>query len=75
MLPARAFAVALDLVDGPRWPALLEALAAHGRYVTSGTIAGPIVELDLRTLHLKDLTLIGSTRQDPRVFTDLVGYI
>jgi len=43
--------------------------------VTSGAIAGPIVELDLRTLYLKDLTLIGSTRQDPRVFTDLVSYI
>ena len=46
-----------------------------GRYVTSGAIAGPIVELDLRTLYLKDLTLVGSTRQDPSVFADLVGYI
>ncbi|MGJ8590883.1 MAG: hypothetical protein ACSHXW_22540 [Yoonia sp.] len=43
--------------------------------MTSGAIAGPIVELDLRTLYLKDLTLIGSTRQDPRVFTNLVSYI
>jgi len=33
------------------------------------------IVLDLRTLYLKDLTLIGSTRQDPRVFTNLVGYI
>jgi len=33
------------------------------------------VELDLRTLYLKDLTLIGSTRQDLHVFTDLVSYI
>ena len=40
-----------------------------------GAIAGPIVELDLRTLYLKDLTLTGSTRQKPSVFTDLVGYI
>lgn len=47
----------------------------RGRYVTSGAIAGPIVELDLRTLYLKDLTLIGSTRQEPGVFADLVGYI
>lgn len=47
----------------------------RGRYVTSGAIAGPIVELELRTLYLKDLTLIGSTRQDTRVFTDLVSYI
>jgi NADPH:quinone reductase-like Zn-dependent oxidoreductase len=75
VLPEEAFDVVLDLVGGPRWPALLEALAVRGRYVTSGAIAGPIVELDLRTLYLKDLTLIGSTWQDPGVFTDLVGYI
>lgn len=74
-LPADAFDVVLDLVGGPRWPQLLEALAVRGRYVTSGAIAGPIVELDLRTLYLKDQSLIGSTRQDPRVFTDLVKYI
>ncbi len=73
--PKEAFDVVLDLVGGPRWPELLDALVPRGRYVTSGAIAGPIVELDLRTLYLKDLTLIGSTRQDPRVFTDLVSYI
>ena len=73
--PKEAFDVVLDLVGGPRWPELLDALVSRGRYVTSGAIAGPIVELDLRTLYLKDLTLIGSTRQDPRVFTDLVSYI
>lgn len=70
-----AFDVVLDLVGGPRWPGLLDALVPRGRYVTSGAIAGPIVELDLRTLYLKDLALIGSTRQDARVFTDLVRYI
>ncbi|MBU2890395.1 alcohol dehydrogenase family protein [Celeribacter halophilus] len=74
-LPAEAFDVVLDLVGGPRWPELLDALTMHGRYVTSGAIAGPIVDLDLRTLYLKDLTLTGSTRQPPSVFTDLVGYI
>lgn len=73
--PADAFDVVLDLVGGPRWPELLDALCPRGRYVTSGAIAGPIVELDLRTLYLKDLTLIGSTRQDANVFTDLLGYI
>jgi NADPH:quinone reductase-like Zn-dependent oxidoreductase len=73
--PPDAFDVVLDLVGGPRWGELLDALAIGGRYVTSGAIAGPIVELDLRTLYLRDLTLIGSTRQDPRVFSDLIGYI
>ncbi|MEP3688894.1 MAG: alcohol dehydrogenase family protein [Sulfitobacter dubius] len=74
-LPEDAFDVVLDLVGGGRWPKLLDALVTRGRYVTSGAIAGPIVELDLRTLYLKDLTLIGSTRQEPAVFSDLVGYI
>lgn len=74
-IPKDTFDIVLDLVGGPRWPELLDALVPRGRYVTSGAIAGPIVELDLRTLYLKDLTLIGSTRQDPRVFTNLVSYI
>ncbi len=65
----------IDLVGGVRWPELLDALAIGGRYVTSGAIAGPIVELDLRALYLKDQTLLGSTRQPPQVFGDFVGYI
>jgi len=74
-IPKDTFDIVLDLIGGPRWPELLDALVPRGRYVTSGAIAGPIVELDLRTLYLKDLTLIGCTRQDPRVFTNLVSYI
>ena len=34
-----------------------------------------MVELDLRTLYLKDLTFLGCTAQHPDVFADLVGYI
>lgn len=74
-LPAAAFDVVLDLVGGPRWPDLIDSLRNQGRYVTSGAIAGPIVELDLRTLYLRDLSLLGSTHQPDTVFTDLVGYI
>ncbi|MGJ8569133.1 MAG: alcohol dehydrogenase family protein [Hoeflea sp.] len=74
-LPADAFDVVLDLVGGPRWPGLIDSLRNQGRYVTSGAIAGPIVELDLRTLYLRDLSLLGSTCQPDTVFTDLVGYI
>jgi NADPH:quinone reductase-like Zn-dependent oxidoreductase len=72
---AGAFDVALDLVGGSRWGELIDALRKGGRYVTSGAIAGPIVELDLRTLYLRDLSLLGSTFQPASVFTDLVGYI
>ena len=74
-LPEQSYDVVLDLVGGDRWPALLDTLCPGGRYVTSGAIAGPIVELDLRTLYLRDLTLFGSTYQPDKVFTDLVGYI
>lgn len=74
-IPESAFEVILDLVGGPQFPALIEGLRDRGRYVTSGAIAGPIVELDLRTLYLRDLTLLGSTFQPDSVFEDLVSYI
>jgi NADPH:quinone reductase-like Zn-dependent oxidoreductase len=67
--------VVVDLVAGPAWPSFLEVLRRGGRHVVSGAIAGPLVELDVRTLYLKDLTLIGATYQPPSVFEQLVGYI
>jgi NADPH:quinone reductase-like Zn-dependent oxidoreductase len=67
--------LAVDLVAGPGWPQLLDVLRVGGRYVTSGAIAGPLVELDVRTLYLKDLTFYGCTYQDDEVFENLVGYI
>ncbi|MFT5202263.1 MAG: NADPH:quinone reductase-like Zn-dependent oxidoreductase [Candidatus Aldehydirespiratoraceae bacterium] len=67
--------VVVDVVAGPTWPALLDVLRRQGRYVCAGAIAGPIVELDVRTLYLKDLTLLGSTYQPREVFENLVRYI
>lgn len=67
--------VVLDLVAGPRWPSLLEALRPGGRYAVSGAIAGPLVELDVRTLYLKDLSLFGCTVLEPEVFPNLVKRI
>ncbi len=67
--------VVADIVGGPAFPRLIEALARGGRYTCSGAIAGPIVELDLRTLYLHDLTFTGATIPKPHVFRDLVGYI
>ena len=65
----------VDLVAGPGWAPLLDVLKRGGRYSTAGAIAGPMVELDVRTLYLKDLTLRGSTYQDEVVFSNLVQYI
>lgn len=74
-LGAGSVDVVIDLVAGPTWPRLLEVLRRGGRYATSGAIAGPIVELDVRTLYLHDLTLLGCTWQPRHVFENLVGYI
>ena len=67
--------VVIDLVAGANWPGLLDVLKRGGRYATAGAIAGPMVELDVRTLYLKDLTLIGCTFQEDVVFENLVEYI
>ena len=67
--------VVADVVGGPQWPSYLAALRRGGRYVISGAIGGPVVELDLRTLYLEDLTLIGATITAPSVFTELVRLI
>ena len=41
----------------------------------AGAIAGPVVPLDLRTLYLKDLSLLGCTVTTPAVFRRLVNQI
>lgn len=64
-----------DIVGGAAFPILLDLLKIGGRYVTSGAIAGPIVELDLRTLYLKDLEMQGATIAPAFVFKNLVEYI
>ena len=67
--------VVVDLVAGPKWPELLDVLRRGGRYAVAGAIAGPLVELDVRTLYLKDLTFFGCTYQERVVFENLVSYV
>ncbi|RVU31192.1 alcohol dehydrogenase [Neptunomonas marina] len=74
-LDSESVSVVVDLVAGGQWPQLLDVLQRGGRYVASGAIAGPIVELDVRTLYLKDLSLFGSTWQPRQVFANLIRYI
>ena len=74
-LGPRSVDVALDVVGGAHFPALLQVLRRGGRYAVAGAIGGPMVELDLRTLYLNDLRLLGCTIPEPGTFTALVGYI
>lgn len=69
------FDAAVDVVGGAQFGAILNSLKRGGRYGVSGAISGPIVDLDLRTLYLKDLALIGCTVLEPEVFPNLIGYI
>ncbi len=65
----------IDLVAGKQWPQLLDILMPGGRYAVSGAIGGAIVELDVRTLYLKDLSFYGCTVLEPDVFPNLVKAI
>ena len=67
--------VVIDLVAGDQWPSFLEVLRRGGRYATAGAIAGPISQIDVRTLYLKDLILMGCTFQEDDVFANLISYI
>ena len=67
--------VVIDLVAGPKWPELLDVLRPGGRYAVAGAVAGPIVDLDVRTLYLKDLSFFGCTVLESEVFSNLVQHI
>jgi NADPH:quinone reductase-like Zn-dependent oxidoreductase len=69
------FDSAIDIVGGAQFGAILNVLKRGGRYGVSGAISGPIVDLDLRTLYLKDLRLIGCTVLESEVFPNLISYI
>ena len=67
--------VVIDLVAGKQWSELLEVLKPFGRYAVAGAIGGPHVNLDVRTLYLKDLSLFGCTVLDEGVFSNLIKRI
>ena len=72
---ARGFDVVIDVVGGGQWQKRLDALRPGGRYAVSGAIAGPMVEGDLRSVYLNDLSLFGCTHQSREVFSGLVTII
>ena len=74
-LGAETVDVAIDIVAGPGFGGVLELLRRGGRYATSGAIGGPLVELDTRTMYLKDLTLLGCTAWAEPVFPALIRSI
>lgn len=72
---SQSFDVVIDNVAGPGFPAAIDSIRRGGRYVSSGAIGGPIVDLDMRTFYLRDIQMVGCTAWDAPVFPNLVGYI
>jgi alcohol dehydrogenase len=71
----QAFTAVIDVVGGPDWALFINALKPGGRYAVSGAIAGPMIEADLRTIYLNDITLLGCSYQPKAVFSALVDLI
>ena len=67
--------VVADLVAGNIFKDLINLIRPEGRYTTAGAIAGPVVEMDLRTVYLKHLTIHGSSQGTRTAFKRLHGYI
>ena len=57
----RGVDLVLDSAGGPGFDSLLGALVQGGRVVVSGATAGRTVEIDLRRLFWKQLSVVGST--------------
>ena len=74
-LGAESADLVVDNVAGPAFAEMLGVLRRGGRYVSSGAIGGPLVNLDMRAFYLRDLTLIGCTAWDEPVFANLMSYI
>jgi NADPH:quinone reductase-like Zn-dependent oxidoreductase len=68
--------VVIDVVGGEHDTARrIETLKPGGRYAIAGAISGPLAKIDLRTIYLRDISILGCTFQEDEVFENLVGYI
>lgn len=67
--------VVIDVAGGAVFALALGALRHRGRYVTAGALAGALVELDLRTLYLDELELIGATTGTRDEFAAVVAAV
>jgi NADPH:quinone reductase-like Zn-dependent oxidoreductase len=74
-LVGRALDVVADVVGGEQVSELLNLLRPGGRYVVAGAIAGPLVTVDLRTIYLKQLNVLGSTMANRDEFAALVRHV
>jgi alcohol dehydrogenase len=67
--------VVADVVGGPLFPDLLSLVRPEGRLVTAGAIGGPVIRLDLRTVYLKHVDVIGCSQGTRKAFLTVLGYV
>lgn len=72
LVPTGLDAVA-DVVGGGLVATVMPHVRAGGRWVIAGAVAGPVIELDLRRLYLRSISLLGSTMHTPEQFQVLVA--
>jgi alcohol dehydrogenase len=68
MVEGKSIDVIVDTVSGPMLPSLIEILRPQGRYATCGAMGGPIVQIDMRRVYLKNLEIYGATQGTRRDF-------
>ena len=66
--------VVVDTVAGPMLPELIEVLRPGGRYATCGAMGGPMVEIDMRRVYLKNIEIHGATQGTRRDFAAIREY-
>ena len=71
----RGVDVVVDNVGSPTWTQSIRALARGGRLVTVGGTGGPVVEMDLRLVFRKQISIIGSTMGSAQDFREVMGLI
>lgn len=71
----RGVDVVVDNVGAPTWVSSIRALARGGRLVNVGGTGGPEVEMDLRLVFRKQISILGSTMGSHQDFRDVMDLI
>jgi NADPH:quinone reductase-like Zn-dependent oxidoreductase len=71
----RGVDVIIDSVGGAFWQQNIRSLARGGRIVIYGATAGPKVEIDLRVLFWKQISVLGSTMSNRSEFEEVMRLV
>ncbi len=71
----KGFDVIFDSVGAPTLPRSVRALARGGRAVVIGATAGPVAEIDVRTLFWRQASIRGSTMAGAREFGEVLRHL